>query len=85
MSDKSELWYFENVDLYRVLCPHLVAADQRHNDKQIYQKNEFVYFPNEPSTTIYLIASGRVKIGSYTQDGNEIVKSILGAGAYLVN
>jgi len=80
MSDKSQLWYFEKVDLYKVLCPHLVAADGRHNDNKIYNKNEFVYFPNDRSTTIYLIANGRVKIGGYTQDGNEIVKSILGEG-----
>lgn len=80
MGDKSNLWYFENVDLYKVLCPHLVKVDKVHNDKKIYKKNEFVYFPNERSTTIYLISNGRVKIGSYTEDGNEIVKSILGEG-----
>lgn len=80
MGEQSNLWYFENVDLYKVLCPHLVKADEAHNDKKIYKKNEFIYFTNEWSTTIYLIASGRVKIGNYTNNGNEIVKSILGEG-----
>jgi len=80
MGDKSNLWYFEHVDLYKVLCPHLVKADKAHNDKKVYAKGEFIYFPNQKSTTIYLIANGRVKIGSYTDDGNESVKSILGAG-----
>lgn len=80
MGESANLWYFENVDLYNILCPHLVKDDQRHNDKKIYGKNEFIYFPNEWSDTIYLIASGRVKIGSYTREGDEIVKSILGEG-----
>lgn len=80
MPNKSNLWYFENVDLYNVLCPHLVAVDKRHNEKKVYKKNEYVYFPNEHSTTIYLIASGRVKIGAYTSEGNEIIKNILGEG-----
>lgn len=80
MSDKSKLWYFEKVDLYKVLCPHLVKKDERHSDKKIYEKSEFIYFANERSNTIYLIASGRVKIGAYTDEGNEIVKSILGEG-----
>ena len=80
MGDKSNLWYFENVDLYKVLCPHLVKVDKAHNDKKVYAKGEFIYFPNQKSTTIYLIAQGRVKIGSYTDDGNESVKSILGGG-----
>ena len=45
-----------------------------------YPIAKFIYFPNQKSTTIYLIANGRVKMGSYTDDGNESVKSILGAG-----
>lgn len=46
----------------------------------LFQKAEFIYFPNEPSTHIYLITDGRVKIGSYTEDGKEILKAILGRG-----
>jgi CRP-like cAMP-binding protein len=45
-----------------------------------YRKNDFIYFEDEPSDHIYLIANGRVKIGSYTEDGKEIVKAILSQG-----
>lgn len=80
MGESANLWYFEHVDLYNILCPHLIKGDNRYNDKKIYAKNDFIYFPNEWSDTIYLIATGRVKIGSYTKEGDEIVKSILGEG-----
>jgi CRP-like cAMP-binding protein len=53
------------------------------NDKHsfhYFKKNEYIYFEDEPSKYIYLIASGRVKIGSYKDDGTEAVKAILGTG-----
>jgi len=80
VDNPSSLWYFENVDLYNVLCPHLVREDQSKSSPNVYSKNDYIYFPNELSDSIYLIAKGRVKIGSFTEKGNEIVKSILGEG-----
>jgi CRP-like cAMP-binding protein len=45
-----------------------------------YDKDQFIYFEDEASDHIYLIAEGRVKIGSYTEDGKEVTKAILSAG-----
>ncbi|WP_339789761.1 Crp/Fnr family transcriptional regulator [uncultured Imperialibacter sp.] len=80
MSERTSLWYFEEVDLYHVLCPHKVPDMKERHTFNHFQKDQFIYFPNEPSSHIYLIAEGRVKIGSYTEDGKEILKAILGAG-----
>jgi CRP/FNR family transcriptional regulator, cyclic AMP receptor protein len=80
MSERTSLWYFEEVDLYNVLCPHKIPGMKERHIFNHFQKDQFIYFPNEPSSHIYLIAEGRVKIGSYTEDGKEILKAILGAG-----
>ncbi len=80
MSDRTSLWYFEEVDLYNILCPHKIPGMKEKHTFNHFQKDQFIYFPNEPSSHIYLIADGRVKIGSYTEDGKEILKAILGAG-----
>ncbi|MEO1049051.1 MAG: Crp/Fnr family transcriptional regulator [Bacteroidota bacterium] len=80
MSENTGIWYFESVDLFNILCPHKVKTipDKHHfND---FKKDQYIYFPNQPSKYIYMIADGRVKIGSYTEDGREIVKAILGRG-----
>ncbi|MGB3180054.1 MAG: Crp/Fnr family transcriptional regulator [Cyclobacteriaceae bacterium] len=45
-----------------------------------YKKGEHVYFSEEPSKYIYLIAKGRIKIGGATDDGKEVTKAILGKG-----
>lgn len=80
MNDRSNLWYFESVDLYEVLCPHKVKDMAEKHQYNYYKKDEFIYFPEEPSKYLYMLAEGRVKIGSYTEDGKEVVKAILSKG-----
>lgn len=80
MSDTTNLWFFQDVDLFNVLCPHKTVNMQEKHEFTTYKKNDFIYFPDEQAKYIYMIADGRVKIGHYAEDGKEIVKAILGAG-----
>lgn len=80
MSEKSKLWYFEDVDLFEVLCPSKTPSLEVKHNPNIFKKDEYIYFPEEPSANIYMIAHGRVKIGTYLEDGKEIVKAILSQG-----
>lgn len=80
--EKSNLWYFEEVNLFDILCPHKVKA---HRQKRVhifkeFKKNEFIYFESEHSTNIYLIVKGKVKVLKYTEDGEEQVKAVLTRG-----
>jgi len=80
MSDTSQLWYFENVDLFNILCPHKIGDIEDEHPMTKFKKEEFIYFPEDPSNYIYMIAEGRIKIGSYLEDGKEVVKAILNKG-----
>jgi len=80
MSDKSNLWYFEESDLFDILCPRKTPGMEDEHAPGIYKKDDFIYFPDEPSKQIYMISNGRVKIGTYTDDKKEIVKAILTKG-----
>lgn len=80
MGEKSNIWYFEETDLYEILCPHKTPGLEEKHHPNIYNKDEFIYFPDDVSANIYLVANGRVKIGSYTSDGKEIIKAILSKG-----
>lgn len=80
MSVNSSLWYFEDVDLYEILCPMKTPHMEEKHHPTIYAKDEFIYFPEDPSGYIYMIAAGRVKVGSYLDGGKEIVNSILTKG-----
>ncbi|GAB3332799.1 Crp/Fnr family transcriptional regulator [Marivirga atlantica] len=80
MSTESSIWYFENVDLFNILCPHKLAGLSENHVMNRFKKNEFIYFPNDIPHHVYMIAEGRIKVGSYTNEGKEIVKAILGPG-----
>jgi CRP-like cAMP-binding protein len=80
MTNASALWYFESVNLYDILCPHKVKPMAERHTFNYFKKDQFIYFPDEPATYIYMIANGRIKIGHYLDDGKEVVTAILGMG-----
>jgi len=80
MDQNSSIWYLEKVDLYEMLCPHKFAEFKDRHTFNKFEKGEFIYLNDEPSTHIFMIAKGRVKIGSYSDDGKEIIKAILSEG-----
>ena len=80
MSNTAALWYFESVNLYQILCPHKVKAMAGKHQFLNFKRDQFIYFPDEPATTIYMISNGRVRIGHYLDDGKEVIKSILTTG-----
>jgi len=80
MNNTSALWYFESVNLYKILCPHKIKTMADNHAYNHYKRDEFIYFPEEQATHIYMVVSGRVRIGHYRDDGKEIVTAILATG-----
>ena len=75
-----EVWYLECVNLFKIICPHQYKDYKETHTFDAYKKKDYVYFDKDTSQTIYLINSGKVKLGYYTEDGNEVVKAILSKG-----
>ncbi len=80
MNDKSNIWYFEDSDLFELLCPTKSPSLEDKHNPNIFKKDEYIYFPEEPSENVYMVSQGRVKVGTFTGDGKEIVKAILSRG-----
>ena len=80
MNDQS-LWYLENIDVSGIFCPKKVSNGMldQHVQKD-YEKGSYIYLPDEHADKIYFLTEGRVKIGTYSAQGKEITKAILGAG-----
>ena len=76
----NSLWFFEDVNLFKVLCPHKFKAYKKNHDFDAYKNQDYIYFEEDSANKIYLIEKGKVKIGYYTEDGNEVVKAILTRG-----
>lgn len=74
------LWYFEDVNLFDILCPHKFKAFKKDHNFDAYRKQDYIYFENDYSNKVFLIEKGKVKIGYYNNGGDEIVKAILSKG-----
>lgn len=74
------LWYFESVNLYQILCPHKVKTMADKHTYLNFKRDQFIYFPAEQATHIYMIVNGRVRIGHYQETGTEVITSILTTG-----
>jgi CRP-like cAMP-binding protein len=74
------LWFFEDVNLFKVLCPHKFKAYKTDHNFDAYKKKDYIYFEEDSANKIYLIEKGKVKIGYYNNDGKEVVKAILTKG-----
>lgn len=40
-------------------------------------KFQFIFMPDEPADHVYVLGKGRVKTGTFSQDGREVIKEIL--------
>lgn len=79
---ETKLWHLEQINLLRELSEdELREFDERTTMREV-DKNSYIYFPEEPSKVIFFLKAGRVKIGSYSDDGKEIIKAILHPGEF---
>tara|TARA_B100000809_G_scaffold264657_1_gene321101 strand:- start:27439 stop:28122 length:684 start_codon:yes stop_codon:yes gene_type:complete len=76
----SNIWFLENINLFQKLCPHKLKEYKNCHDFDVYKKSDYVYFTKDSANKVFLIEKGKVKIGYYTEDGQEIVKAILTKG-----
>jgi CRP-like cAMP-binding protein len=74
------LWFFENVNLFNLLCPHKFKEYKECHTFDQYKKRDYVYFEEDAANKVFLIEKGKIKIGYYTEEGNEVVKAILTKG-----
>jgi len=80
MSTETKIWHLENFNLFNTLSAYEkieMSTKVKHSN---VKKNEYIYFPEDPSASIFFLKKGRVKIGSYSDSGKEIIKAILNPG-----
>ncbi len=77
------IWFFEEVDLYDILCPYKYADHLKTHPLETYKKEEFLFMEGDSVRDVFLIANGKVKVGYYDDVGNEYVRSFIGKGELL--
>lgn len=80
MAEKTKLWYLQNFNLLQGLDKLTMKdlSERTHMHKNT--KKEIIYFPDEPSDTIYFLKEGKIKISRITEDGRSTTLQLLGPG-----
>lgn len=76
----SNYWVFEDVNLFSLICPHKYKGFTSNHPFSYFKKNEYIYFQGDLSSTIFLVNSGKVKIGFVDESGEEYVTAYLKKG-----
>ena len=80
MPKKTKLWYLQNFSLLSgVTKESMEALDQKAKMKES-KKKEIIYFPDEPSDTIYILKEGKVKLSRISEDGRTTTLQLIGPG-----
>ena len=73
-------WFFEDVNAFRMLCPHKFKKYKKVHKADCYKKQDYIYFSEDAANNVYLLEKGKVKLGYYAEDGSEIIKAIITKG-----
>lgn len=80
MEKKTKLWYFENFNLLESLNKKEMEYMSKTASMRGCTKNQIIYFPEDSSNVIYFLKQGKVKISRHSEEGKEIIITILGPG-----
>ena len=70
-----------NIPLLEIGAFQVLTDEQRKRLRKIavmrtIGKGEFVFRPGDPSTSIFLVIEGRIKLGAFSSEGKEMIKHI---------
>lgn len=80
MNIRSKLWYLDNFNLREILTLEERRKVAGTALMQHIPKKGIIYFPTEPSDSIYILKEGTIKITSYSTTGKEVILSIIRPG-----
>lgn len=80
MAEKTSLWYLENFNVFKELPRSSLMVLEKLTSMQDFPKNSPIYFAKEPSTSIFFLKQGRVKLTRTAPDGRELIISLINEG-----
>ncbi len=80
MAEKSKLWYLENFNLLSGLDKESLKNLSEITTMQNIAKNQPIYFAKEPSSSIFFLKEGRVKITKTSAEGKELIIALVNPG-----
>ncbi|MFQ6607407.1 MAG: Crp/Fnr family transcriptional regulator [Fidelibacterota bacterium] len=80
MGKQTKLWYLQNFNLFTSLKEKSMEEMSKMTSMRTSSKKEIIYFPDEPSNTIYFLKEGKVKLSRISPDGQTTTLHLVGPG-----
>ncbi|MCH7515698.1 MAG: Crp/Fnr family transcriptional regulator [Bacteroidetes bacterium] len=80
MAEMTKFWYLENFNIFKNLDADSMEELNRITSMQNISKNQPIYFPKEPSNSIFFLKKGRVKLTRMSSDGKEMILGLVNKG-----
>jgi len=80
VAEKTKFWYLKNINIFEGMDDAAMERVNRMSSMSMAKAHQPIYFPDEPSNTIFFLKEGHVKISRLAEDGNEIILDVLGPG-----
>ena len=79
-SASSKLWYLKHIRLFEGISPSEMQEMEKITRMEEVKKRQPLYLPGDPSSNVYLLKKGRVKIANSAPSGKEVTFDILEPG-----
>ena len=80
MEEQSKIWHLENFNLIKILSEQEKEAVHAQSIMKHYEKKQIIYLPEDSSDNVLFLKKGKIKISKYSDEGKEMILSILGPG-----
>ena len=77
---ESKLWHLEQINIFKDFTPEELKEIDEKSILHQFNKKTPIYFPEDPANVVYLLKSGRVKIVSFSDSDQEMIKTIIYPG-----
>ena len=76
----SKFWYLKHFNFFEGMDEETMKKVDTMSSMSTIKTQQPIYFPAEPSNSIYLLKKGRVKLLRVDEEGNEVIMDVLGPG-----
>jgi len=77
---ENKLWYLKRSKLFERATEETVSHCEHFFTQQLFPKRSHIFDQGDPARMVYLVKSGKVKLVRHTEDGKEILLTVLGPG-----
>lgn len=80
MAEHSKFWYLKNFNIFEGLDETTMQRVDQMSSMVQAKTHQPIYFPDEPSNSIFFLKEGHVKISRINPEGKEIILDVVGPG-----